>query len=204
MKLLCILAVLLLAGCATLSPEECKQADWYQIGMTDAQQGYAKVRMDEHRKACAKVQITPDLARYQRGHEKGQKTYCTTQNGFAEGAKGASYQGACEGYLAEDFLRGYHDGQELYQARSRLEQINRDIDRYNDEIWQLQRQIDEKQRQMADEPNTDRRRDLYSQLQDVQRDLRYTRDNLHSVQREREPAEHNLYKVQNRMRNYGY
>lgn len=204
MKLLIIPVVIILVGCATLTPEECKQADWYQIGITDAQQGHAKVRIEEHRKACAKVQITPDLTRYQRGHENGQKTYCTTQNGFAEGSAGASYQGACEGYLAEDFLRGYHDGQELYQARSKVEQINRDIDRYNDNIWQLQRQIDEKQRQMADEPNTERRRDLYSQLQDLQSDLRYTRDNLHNVQREREPAEYNLYKVKNRMRNYGY
>ena len=64
--------------------------------------GFSKLRIDEHRKACAKVQVTPDLFTYQRGHEKA-KTYCTTANGFTQGSAGAQYQGACEGYLAEDF-----------------------------------------------------------------------------------------------------
>jgi Protein of unknown function (DUF2799) len=105
MKFIIVISCLIISGCASLSPEECKQADWYLIGMTDAQKGFSKLRIDDHRKACAKVQVTPDLFTYQRGHEKGQKTYCTTQNGFTQGAAGTNYQGACEGYLADDFLR---------------------------------------------------------------------------------------------------
>ena len=94
MKFIIVISCLIISGCASLSPEECKQADWYLIGMTDAQKGYSKLRIDDHRKACAKVQVTPDLFTYQRGHEKGQKTYCTTPNGFAQGAAGTNYQGA--------------------------------------------------------------------------------------------------------------
>jgi hypothetical protein len=204
MRFLLVLLVIGLSACASLSPDECKQADWYLIGMTDAQKGYAKLRIDEHRKACAKVHVTPDLFTYQRGHEKGQKTYCTTANGFSQGSAGSNYQGACEGFLAEDFLRGYRDGQQLYQARSRVDQLYRDIDNYHNSLANMRREIDDKQRQMAIENNSDRRRDLLMRIQQLQNDVYYTENNLHNAERERAPAEHEYRRVENRMRSFGY
>lgn len=204
MRITILVVTLILSSCATLSPEECKQADWYLIGMTDAQKGYGKLRIDEHRKACAKVQVSPDVFTYQRGHEKGQKTYCTTANGFTQGSAGAQYQGACEGYLAEEFLRGYRDGQELYQARSRVDQLYRDIDTYHRDLERMRREIDEKQSQMAYEQNSDRRRDLLTRIQQLQNDVHYTQNNLYNAEREREPAEANYRKVERRMRSFGY
>lgn len=208
MRLKSVVATLIfsafLSACATLSPEECKQADWYLIGMTDAQKGHGKVRLDEHRKACAKVQVTPDAFTYQRGHEKGQKTYCTTANGFTQGSAGAQYQGACEGFLAEDFLRGYRDGQELYQARSRVDQLYRDIDTYHRDLERIGREIAEKQSQMTYENNSDRRRDLLARIQQLQNDRQYTQNNLYNAERERDPAEANYRRVQQRMRSFGY
>ncbi|MEY4590377.1 MAG: hypothetical protein RL497_2453 [Pseudomonadota bacterium] len=193
-----------LSGCASLTPEECQQADWYLIGSADAQKGYAKLRIDDHRKACAKVHITPDLFTYERGHEKGQKTYCTTPNGFAQGAAGTNYQGACEGYLAEDFLRGYRDGQELYQARSRVDQLYRDIDNYHSDIARMRREINEKQSLMANESNNERRRELLARIQQLQNDVSYAERNLYNAERERGPAEQNFRRVENRMRSFGY
>jgi hypothetical protein len=71
------------AGCSTMSKQECKVADWYLVGVEDAQKGQPKSRLDDHRKACAKANITPDIFKYEAGHEHGLKTYCTTQNGYA-------------------------------------------------------------------------------------------------------------------------
>ncbi len=204
MQLLIIMAIMLLVGCASLSPKECQQADWYLIGLTDAQKGYAKVRIDEHRKACAKVQVTPDVFTYQRGHEKGQKTFCTTANGFAQGSAGAQYQGVCEGFLAEDFLRGYRDGQELYQARSRVDQLYRDIENYHGNLERIRREIAEKQGQMAYENNSDRRRDLLVRIQQLQNDAQHTQNNLYNAERERAPAEAHFRRVESRMRAFGY
>lgn len=204
MRIIILVVTLFLSSCATLSPEECKQADWYLIGLTDAQKGFSKLRIDEHRKACAKVQVTPDLFTYQRGHEKGQKTYCTTANGFTQGSAGAQYQGACEGFLAEDFLRGYRDGQELYQARSRVDQLYRDIDTYHRDLERMRWEINEKQSQMAGENNPDRRRDLLARIQQLQNDVTYTQNKLYSAERERDPAETHYRKVEQRMRSFGY
>ena len=47
------LALLLLASCATLSEEECRAADWYQIGVNDGAEGRATDYVESHRRACA-------------------------------------------------------------------------------------------------------------------------------------------------------
>jgi chromosome segregation ATPase len=57
---------------------------------------------------------------------------------------------------------------------------------------------------MAYENNNEHRRDLYSQLQRLQNDVRYTRDSLNNAERERDPAERNYRRVESRMRSFGY
>ena len=44
---------LLLEGCATLSKNECLQAQWYDIGFTDGAGGHTLTRIGKPRKACA-------------------------------------------------------------------------------------------------------------------------------------------------------
>ena len=70
-----IFLVALLSGCATMSKEECKQADWYLKGVEDASQGYATDRVVEHGKACARVNVVPDMKEYRKGHLKGARLY---------------------------------------------------------------------------------------------------------------------------------
>ena len=38
-----------LSGCATMSPEECLQANWEEVGYHDAVEGYPVSRDSEHR-----------------------------------------------------------------------------------------------------------------------------------------------------------
>jgi hypothetical protein len=145
------------SSCATMSKDECKQADWYLKGVDDATQGFALDRVIEHGKACARVNIVPDMKEYREGHGKGARLYCVPEKGYSEGRNGAAYNGICPPALEGRFLRAYNDGQELYAIQHRMDAMHSQIsnnssqanNRYND-IAQLRREIvnsnDEKDR----------------------------------------------------------
>ncbi len=152
-----LLLTLFISSCATMSKDECKQADWYLKGVDDATQGFALDRVVEHGKACARVNIVPDMKDYREGHGKGARLYCVPEKGYSEGRNGAAYNGICPAALEGRFLRAYNDGQELFAIQHRMDAIRSQIsnnssqvnNRYND-IAQLRREIvksnDEKDR----------------------------------------------------------
>lgn len=175
---LCLLS-LLISSCATMSKDECKQADWYLKGVDDATQGFALDRVVEHGKACARINIVPDMKEYREGHTKGAHLYCVPEKGYSEGRNGAAYNGICPAAAEGKFLRAYRDGQDLYNIQRRIDAMHSQIsnntsqinNRYND-IAQLRREIvrsnDEndrryKMRLIVDMENEIRNLDLDSQ-----------------------------------------
>ena len=56
-----ILMAYALSGCATMSPEECLQANWEEVGYHDAVEGYHVSRSSEHREACASTGVQVDF-----------------------------------------------------------------------------------------------------------------------------------------------
>ncbi len=46
------------------------------------------LRLGDHRRACAKHNVTPDTGRYAAGRAEGLKSFCTYERGFAEGRAG--------------------------------------------------------------------------------------------------------------------
>lgn len=138
--IMCLL--MLLSGCATMSKDECKQADWYLKGVEDATQGYALDRVVEHGKACARVKIAPDMKDYREGHAKGARLYCVPEKGYSEGRKGSAYNGICPVEVESKFLRAYREGQELYN-------IQRNIDRMVSQISNNNVQIDNNYNEIA-------------------------------------------------------
>lgn len=116
-----LLAVaLLLGGCATMSESECVTVDWQTIGFEDGVAGYSGDRIGQHRKACAKHGVSPDLTGYQRGREAGLKEYCQPANGFRVGSQGGSYAGVCPAELDGAFASAYESGRQLHSLESRL------------------------------------------------------------------------------------
>ena len=74
-----------LAGCATLSDEECRQAaaspqGWTAVGERDGARGRTPDdRLARHRKACESTHVEPDQTRYMAGWNTGIRRYCTAQ-----------------------------------------------------------------------------------------------------------------------------
>lgn len=110
-----LITLLFLAGCASLSKDECAIADWYAIGIEDGSNGQDMSRLGAHRKACAKVGVTPDTDRYTEGRLVGLQSFCTYQRGYSAGKWGRSSQTVCPaGPLEAEFIRGYNAGLPLY------------------------------------------------------------------------------------------
>lgn len=118
------LCVLALSGCATMSDQECRSANWSAVGQKDGAAGWAMSRLDEHAKACREFGIVPDAGAYARGREQGLASYCQPAVGRTKGAEGATYNNVCSGPAEAAFMRGYQVGKQIHDLK-KLQDTNR-------------------------------------------------------------------------------
>lgn len=123
-----IAAILLMSGCSSLSKQECLTADWRVIGFEDGSGGKPMQTIGAHRKACAKVGVSPDMAEYEAGHRKGLSSYCTVSSGFSLGMSGASYSDICQSVDDEQFRIGWEAGNERKEALTAVQSVQNEID----------------------------------------------------------------------------
>ncbi len=168
--LMAIAATALLGACASMSPEECRTADWYEQGMRDGANGEPRSRLDAHREACGKVGVVPNIEQYRDGRAIGIRKYCTADNGLQQGRKGSTYQNVCPPELESRFLDRYNAGYRVYQAQQRLEQLDRESQN--------------KQRELSKAKDDDARARLRRELKDLDRRLYHARDDVYAAERQ--------------------
>jgi Protein of unknown function (DUF2799) len=116
-----LLCAALLSACATgMGKDECVTADWRTIGFEDGARGLPADRIGFHRVACAKHQVTPDLAAYTDGRERGLVEYCLPRNGYRVGLNGGGYANVCPAATEPAFVNAYRWGRQIHDARSDL------------------------------------------------------------------------------------
>jgi orotidine-5'-phosphate decarboxylase len=161
--------VVLLAGCASMSEQECLTVDWHDQGYRDGRNGQPLSRVEAHREACAKVGVVPDLAEYRNGRATGILEYCTPGNAVQEGRRGASYRNACPPELEGRFLDHYRAGRRVYDAEQRVNSLDsraRDL-----------------QRRLEKEKDDDKRKRLRQELRDLDWSLRNARNDVYQAER---------------------
>jgi hypothetical protein len=115
----------LLGACATgMGKDECAMADWRTIGYEDGLRGFPAERIGAHRVACAKHQVTPNLAAYTEGRDRGLREFCQPKNGFSVGLHGGGYANVCSGPTETAFVDSYRWGRQIFDARSELRSTN--------------------------------------------------------------------------------
>lgn len=124
---LIIAATLSLSACASLSKEECLNADWYQIGYQDGTRGNTSGRFNSHVEACAEYAVRPERRPYSQGREQGLLQYCQADNGLQEGLNGRGYANVCPSHLADAFLDKYRQGKRIYELEQEINALERDI-----------------------------------------------------------------------------
>jgi hypothetical protein len=162
---------LAMSGCATMNRNECVAVDWKTIGYEDGVAGYSGDRIAEHRKACARYGITPDLGLYQAGREQGLQEYCRPQNGFRVGARGSTYNGICPAELEGAFVNAYESGRQLYALESRVSNATSHLNSARHELDHVEHEIVEKSAVLVsnDSSNEDRAHALVSTQQLAER-----------------------------------
>ena len=111
MGIISIAAVMLMvAGCASVSKEDCLLTDWYEIGRMDGRQGRPRTAFQGRAKACLEHGINADRQAYYSGHDQGLNYYCTEQKGFELGQQGLPFNSVCPLQLEPNFRAGYNRG----------------------------------------------------------------------------------------------
>ncbi len=140
MKIISFISLaILMSSCATMTPNECKNADWKSIGYKDGAKGRA-VRLSRHANACAKTHITPDKKRYILGYKQGEKMFCTYDNGLGKGSTNGDISDICmTPSLKKDFQRGYRKGKRIYAKKEQIQTKEREISSINKKIEKIKK-----------------------------------------------------------------
>lgn len=169
------------AGCQTLSEEECAAADWRVIGEQDGTEGVnPQDRFGAHVKACERAGIIPDQTLWYEGYQSGLMRYCTPLNGLAAGRAGGSYNNVCPAETATAFLRGYQLGKNQFDLESEIRSRQSEINAGKARLDKLEAKLD------VAEPE-DRRK--------FRRRIREKKDEIASIRRERDRLEDDLIRV---------
>jgi hypothetical protein len=125
---LVFVATLALAGCASVTKEECETGDWVAIGTRDGAAGrVADTQFARHVQACGRAGITPDRTTWEQGYRAGLVRYCTPLSGLREGEAGRPYRGVCPPDTEAGFENGHSLGLRAYRARSEITRLEADL-----------------------------------------------------------------------------
>jgi hypothetical protein len=121
-----VIAMLALAGCATLSEQECRSGDWDAVGREDGAAGAKADQFERHRKACARHAIEPQEAAWRAGYARGLEEFCTPKGGYLAGRDGRGHKELCVGKPQETaFLQALRRGREIDALRKDLDELRR-------------------------------------------------------------------------------
>ncbi len=181
---------LLLASCATMSPEECKVADWTQIGQRDGMDGRTLSQLGDRAEDCAKVGVSVNTEAYQKGRDQGLISYCRPDNALRVGLAGGFYAGVCPPETHAAFQQRYEAARYVYDLRSEMNALDgrignlerrlRDVNRSEEK--RLADATSEEQRKAIRKAIDDERRDIRNDLSETDRRLRRKRDELRSAE----------------------
>lgn len=121
------IALAALGGCASLSESQCIASDWQTVGYADGKNGTSQSQLLKHQNACMKHGVIPDRDAYLAGWNEGVAQYCTPQNGFAAGERGAAYSNVCPEHMHDAFYAAYQNGRQLHLAQAEINSLQRAI-----------------------------------------------------------------------------
>lgn len=171
-----LLVAVICQSCASMSQEECLNANWTVVGEIDGQQGRGLDVLDDYRRDCAEYGVVPDVQAYVAGRESGLMLYCTRDNGYREGREGARVEADCPAALAADFQQGFQLGQDVYNSLSNLRLSADSIRFQRAELDDLRTRRTAQERSLAEDELTDEeaaaKRDDIASMSDRIDDLR--------------------------------
>lgn len=133
MRALALIGLLALGGCATLTADQCKVADWRALGVEDGALGHGEHRFLEYAKDCAKAGVIPNRTAWEAGRAVGLNQFCTPEGAYSAGVDGRPFRGRCASET-EDQIAALAKGRvyraitgEIADIRYQIADLNREI-----------------------------------------------------------------------------
>lgn len=123
----------LLSGCAAMSVEQCKTANWFNVGEKDGSAGYES-RLDKYYSSCQKANVVPNQTAYEKGYQHGLEYYCRPETIFNEALTGRGDFRVCPIEKRESLRNYYQVANDYYQANSEFDRSQSDINYYLKEL----------------------------------------------------------------------
>ncbi len=164
--LLLLLLASLLAGCESMSPTECKAADWGRVGHADGTRGESDRRIADYTEDCGKVGVTPNAQLYRYGWDQGIVNFCTPANGWREGLQGNFGKASvCQGQAGfAGFSRYLDAGLQVHNTQAQMQRNARESER-------LQRRLEESK-------NDEEKKNIRNDLRHIDREQFRLRNQL--------------------------
>ncbi len=159
----------LLSGCATMSADECKVANWSDVGLRDGIEGAALSKLDARVKDCAEAKVAVDTPRYLQARDQGLVQFCQIERAAPLGLKGGSYSGVCPVGIDGEFRRRFRLGRDVFDARQTVQNLESNINGAEDRL------------RFA--PSDDERRRAREALRDLDFEIRRARDRQRDAER---------------------
>lgn len=134
---LLLAALVALGSCATLTEEECRAGDWFQIGVNDGAEGRGTDHVEAHRRACAPAGVSPDVEAWLRGRERGLRLYCRPEKAYEVGRNGRSLAPGCTAAELQRMQPAYDWGRTFHQIGMEISSIESDIRQIDAELGRL-------------------------------------------------------------------
>jgi len=190
-----------LQGCANLSQEDCRSADWYTIGYQDGLQGRVSRPVADQQQGCARRDVTVLAARYTEGRNHGLKQFCSPGNGFRLGLKGAQYNGACLADAEQEFLPAYEQGKEIIEAELQLRRLGEILQVNASELENLTVSVQQKEVEIVARDTTLKRRaDLLLEMRDLQETVAMVETEIDGIEAALEEEDRHLQDLRERNR----
>lgn len=190
-----LLLAALVQGCGTMDKSECQSADWKTIGYEDGARGAMASRIGNHREACAKHSISPDLDAYRQGRAEGLRQYCRAANGYRLGEHGTGYAGVCPADLEPEFLAAYTAGKRIHEIASGIRSTQSRINSKEQELAGLKSARQGRQAELLSKGvSTGRRAELLLEVIELNQDQDLVKDEIalleYELEQQRETLSH--------------
>jgi hypothetical protein len=180
----------LLASCATMSPEECKVADWREVGQRDGLNGKPLSQLHDRAEDCGKIGVAIDTQAYTFGRNQGLRSYCRLENAVPLGLSSGSYAGVCPPEIDQLFQQRFQVARSVHDLRNEVNNLNdrteslerRLRDLHHSEESRMKEAASDDQRKKVRKAIDDERHDIRTELSEVDRRLRRKRDELRSAE----------------------
>lgn len=174
-----IITSLCLSACSVMDKQDCRLANWHNLGFNDGLEGKSDQFFVTRSKACSKHGIASDDKNYFAARKEGLKLFCSTANAFKLGSQGKSYNHVCAENNEAKFLKAYDLGKQRFTQNERVKNLQREVKNLEKNIKSNRSKINKYENSLIKSgTSTAQRQQLLNNIKNLNRDI-------HNIQIER-------------------